>query len=368
MTLVGLGAVVACAAALDRASGAVFARRPSDDWIDAPSPAALRTTAGPVADDAPGRRSSERSRSVAAAETVEDLAEAAETAAKVLPHIIVSVIDDMGWGDAPWNAHDAARDAMPFSHALRNESVSLAAYYAAKSCTPSRAMLLTGRHAATLGAYGVVSKWSAWGVSLDEALLPELLEAAAPGAYRAALVGKWDLGHAWRPFWPTRRGFASFGGLVSASLSDWSSHLIWSRPPLFDLQAGEAPDRDEAKADVYSTELFRRLARAEIAATRLRNATANASSSSAAGGGAPRREEREQRLYLHLGWNAIHSTPQLPPARRSSAGGDDGGDDEDEEDAPLAALMRAVVAEVCAVWRGSWRRRRRHRNGGPLRP
>ena len=85
-------------------------------------------------------------RDAAAAASRAAAARAAADAAR--PHIVVSLVDDMGWADAPWSAVDAARHAMPFSSALRNASVSLGAYYAAKECTPSRAMMLTGRHAA----------------------------------------------------------------------------------------------------------------------------------------------------------------------------------------------------------------------------
>ena len=70
------------------------------------------------------------------------------------PTIVISLLDDQGYADVPWLAQDAATQAaMPFADALRKDAggVDVKNYHTWRDCTPSRAMLLTGRHHAQLG-------------------------------------------------------------------------------------------------------------------------------------------------------------------------------------------------------------------------
>ena len=70
------------------------------------------------------------------------------------PTIVISLLDDQGYADVPWHAQDAATQAaMPFADALRKDGIDVPNYHAWRDCTPSRAMLLTGRHHAQLGMH-----------------------------------------------------------------------------------------------------------------------------------------------------------------------------------------------------------------------
>ena len=72
------------------------------------------------------------------------------------PTIVISLLDDQGYADVPWHAQDAATQAaMPFADALRKDAggVDVKNYHTWRDCTPSRAMLLTGRHHAQLGMH-----------------------------------------------------------------------------------------------------------------------------------------------------------------------------------------------------------------------
>ena len=59
------------------------------------------------------------------------------------PHIVVIVIDDLGWHDAPWNNPDSLAVNLGV-HA--RQGVVLDRHYVHAKCSPSRAALLTGRY------------------------------------------------------------------------------------------------------------------------------------------------------------------------------------------------------------------------------
>lgn len=225
------------------------------------------------------------------------------------PHIVVCLTDDHGWADVPWNAVDAARDAMPFIASLENEGLRLENYYAAPTCSPSRAMLLTGRHANQLGidvSWGSLFLYptSTGGLGPDEDLLPELLERAKPGAYYKAAVGKWHLGCAYTAYVPTQRGFDSFRGFYSGKLDNWTTHEVSTFGPVDwtvdEALRGHTKQGHFANATTfvdwttsepeYSTFAFARWA-AEAVETAQR---------------------MHKRLFLYLAWNAPHSPVQVP--------------------------------------------------------
>ena len=143
------------------------------------------------------------------------------------PTIVISLLDDQGYADVPWHAQDAATQAaMPFADALRKDAggIDVKNYHAWRDCTPSRAMLLTGRHHAQLGMHVPLLGGATAAVPSDEVLIGELLEKARPGAYHKAMVGKWDLGAASPKHVPTARGFDAFTGFYNAMIDyfDWT--------------------------------------------------------------------------------------------------------------------------------------------------
>ncbi|KAH8044661.1 sulfuric ester hydrolase [Aureococcus anophagefferens] len=167
----------------------------------------------------------------------------------------------MGYNDAPWTSTDLARPCPPA--AARGPGVVLSNYYADQSCTPSRAALLTGRHAVELGVYSTVVWDSAWG--LDEAkALPALIEGG--GAYHKACVGKWDVGHSTAAYLPLARGFDTFTGMLGDMMTDYSTHMAEFTPsgPVYDLFEGDAPSYDYQ--NTYATDIWTSAATSAVAA------------------------------------------------------------------------------------------------------
>lgn len=127
------------------------------------------------------------------------------------PNFILIFADDLGYGDL--SSYGSSIDT-PNLDGLADEGVRLTRLYSGNAvCTPSRAVLLTGRFggrqelADTLG--GVYWPNSPSGMAPEQITLPEVLSAAG---YRTAMVGKWHLGHE-PAYLPTSQGFDRFYGL-----------------------------------------------------------------------------------------------------------------------------------------------------------
>ena len=211
------------------------------------------------------------------------------------PTIVISLLDDQGYADVPWHAQDAATQAaMPFADALRKDGIDVPNYHAWRDCTPSRAMLLTGRHHAQLGMHVPLLGGATAAVPTDEVLIGELLEKARPGAYHKAMVGKWDLGAASPKYIPTARGFDGFTGFYNAMIDyfDWTIEGTVSdiAGTVVDAQRNDGPAPQAAGR--YTTRFLRDAALGEVAAAR------------AAG----------KALFLYAAWNAIHYDVAIPDA------------------------------------------------------
>ena len=211
------------------------------------------------------------------------------------PTIVFSLLDDQGYADVPWHAQDAATQAaMPFADALRKDGVDVKNYHAWRDCTPSRAMLLTGRHHAQLGMHVPLLGGATAAVPSDEVLIGELLEKARPGAYHKAMVGKWDLGAASPKHIPTARGFDGFTGFYNAMIDyfDWTIEGTVSdiAGTVVDAQRNAGPASQAAGR--YTTRFLRDAALGEVAAAK------------AAG----------KALFLYAAWNAIHYDVAIPDA------------------------------------------------------
>jgi arylsulfatase A-like enzyme len=144
-------------------------------------------------------------------------------------NVVLILADDLGWSDL--GCYNADLHETPNLDRLSREGLRFTHAYAMSVCSPTRAMLLTGRHAARLG----ITVWIE--ASLQKTKNRQLLDAPSlhdlphseatlatrlrGAGYFTALVGKWHLGDAGH--FPETHGFdANIGG------NHWGApHTYW---------------------------------------------------------------------------------------------------------------------------------------------
>ena len=66
------------------------------------------------------------------------------------PHIVLAIVDDLGYGDVGYNNREL-HAATPTMNKLASGGVTLTSFYASPTCTASRAALFTGKYPMHLG-------------------------------------------------------------------------------------------------------------------------------------------------------------------------------------------------------------------------
>lgn len=133
-------------------------------------------------------------------------------AAPEKPNILIFLLDDVGFGDlSPYGGPIN----VPAIGQLAREGMRFTDFHTAPVCTPTRAMLLTGRYSQRM-SHGALD-WalphgSRDGLPKPEVTLAEMLR----GQYATrAIIGKWHLGGL-PEFNPVNHGFTFFYGLLEA--------------------------------------------------------------------------------------------------------------------------------------------------------
>lgn len=140
------------------------------------------------------------------------------------PNIVFIVADDLGWADL--GCYGADLHETPRLDALAREGLRFTRAYAMPVCSPTRACLLTGKHAARLGMTvwresavdrrrgsidakrRLVPPITTTDLALEEVTLAEVLKSAG---YLTFHIGKWHLGDA--DHYPETQGFdVNIGG------------------------------------------------------------------------------------------------------------------------------------------------------------
>ena len=142
------------------------------------------------------------------------------------PHIVVLMLDDLGFADTGFGGSPVIRT--PAIDELASRAVHLMAFRAPTWCAPSRATFLTGRHGWQLG---ILTSGRQPVLAAETALLPEVLRDLG---YRTALVGKFHANV--RSCRTTHRSGGPFGcgfdqqyGFVGGMSDYWMHHASWSR-------------------------------------------------------------------------------------------------------------------------------------------
>ncbi len=130
-------------------------------------------------------------------------------------NVLLVVLDDVGVDKIPSYGAHPDQPVLPVIDGLAARGVRFAQVWAHPVCSPTRAAILTGRHARRTGVGGTVdSTNNDYLLPQEEVLLPEALR-RSPWAWETALLGKWHLDDDNTLAWPDRvfaQGFDHFRG------------------------------------------------------------------------------------------------------------------------------------------------------------
>ena len=203
------------------------------------------------------------------------------THAHAKPNILLVIADDMGLDASSCYEIGNQQAKMPVLEAMCAKGKVFNNAYAAPTCSPTRASVMTGRHGFRTGVGGAIPKngYSA-GLSSNEYSLFDVLESSE---YQTALIGKWHLAGSDAGLnHPATLGVKEYFGLYNGGTRDYSS---WDA-----IHNGE-----EVKVDNYATTEFTDRAINWIG-------------------------EQESPWFLWLAYNAPHAPFHLPPQGLHSAG------------------------------------------------
>ena len=139
----------------------------------------------------------------------------AVAAAAPRPNLIVILADDLGYGDLACFGHPKFKT--PNLDRMAAEGAKLTHFNTpAPFCAPTRASLITGRYPFRCGltanpAPDFGGQFIELGLPFSEKTLADYLRAAG---YATGMVGKWHLGHTKKEFYPVRRGFDEYLGIL----------------------------------------------------------------------------------------------------------------------------------------------------------
>ena len=154
------------------------------------------------------------------------------------PNVILIITDDVGYGD--FGAYGAPDIKTPNIDRLAREGVKLTDFYAAPTCTPTRASLITGRYQQRVGLEEALPSAG----PRDRGLLPtgrSLPQLLKNNKYATGLIGKWHLG--WKPeFGPNEHGFDYFFGFKSGAIDFYTHESADGSHDLFENTMPVHPD------------------------------------------------------------------------------------------------------------------------------
>lgn len=159
-------------------------------------------------------------------------------AAEGAPNVVLVVLDDVGFSDIGCYGSEVNT---PNMDKLASGGVRYNNFHVTAMCSPTRACLMTGRNAHSVGV-GIISEWSngfpayQGRITRKAATLPEVLGVAG---YTSYATGKWhltnikDYGSAGpHGDWPLGRGFARWYGFHGALADQWHPEIYEDNHPL----------------------------------------------------------------------------------------------------------------------------------------
>jgi arylsulfatase A-like enzyme len=119
------------------------------------------------------------------------------------PNIVLLMADDQSWGETGYNGHPHVKT--PVLDEMSRTALRLDRFYAASPvCSPTRASVMTGRHANRSGAFA-----PNYSTRPEEITIAQILK---QGGYRTGHFGKWHIGAVKKesPVNPGRMGFDEY--------------------------------------------------------------------------------------------------------------------------------------------------------------
>jgi arylsulfatase A-like enzyme len=163
---------------------------------------------------------------------------AAPTAPEDAPNVLYLVWDDTGI--ATWDCFGGLVD-MPAMTRIADRGVRLSQFHTTALCSPTRASLLTGRNATTVGMATIEEFTDGFPncngrIPAETALLSEVL---AERGWNTYCVGKWHLTPleeanlaGTKRHWPLSRGFERFYGFMGGETDQWYPDLVYDNHPV----------------------------------------------------------------------------------------------------------------------------------------
>ena len=154
------------------------------------------------------------------------------------PNVVFVVLDDVGFSDLGCYGSEIATPRMD---ALAAGGAAYSNFHVTSMCSPTRACLLTGRNAHSVGV-GIIAEWSSGfpgytgQVGRQAATIPQVLR---QHAYSSYAIGKWHLTNisdygAAGPHdnWPIGKGFNRWYGFHGALTDQWNPELCQDNRPI----------------------------------------------------------------------------------------------------------------------------------------
>ena len=163
---------------------------------------------------------------------------AAPTAPDGAPNVLYIVWDDTGI--ATWDCFGGLVE-MPTMSRIAERGVRLSQFHTTALCSPTRASLLTGRNATTVGMATIEEFTDGFPncsgrIPFDTALISEVL---AEQGWNTYCVGKWHLTPleesnlaSTKRHWPLARGFERFYGFMGGETDQWYPDLVYDNHPV----------------------------------------------------------------------------------------------------------------------------------------
>jgi arylsulfatase A-like enzyme len=131
------------------------------------------------------------------------------------PNVVIILADDLGYGDLACFGHRSFKT--PNLDKMAAEGARLTQFNTPTPfCAPTRASLMTGRYPFRCGltanpAPDFGGQYTELGLPTSEITIAQLFHTAG---YATGMVGKWHLGHTKKEFYPVRRGFDEYLGIL----------------------------------------------------------------------------------------------------------------------------------------------------------